>query len=107
MKTFKNILVVTRIRFGQEIRDTEDLKITKDVEVSKKELEVGLALINQYAEKFDVSKFKDEYTNELLTIIQAKSKEKRAIVKKLKPHKTSGDNLYDQLMESLKTKKGA
>ena len=101
-----NVLVVTRIRFGQQIRSTEDLNIAK-VEVNKKELDVGLALIDQYAEHFDVSKFKDEYNDQLLNIIKAKSKGKRATVKKLKPRKSTGDDLYEQLMESLKTKKGA
>jgi DNA end-binding protein Ku len=103
----KKVLVITRIRFGQQIRDTEDLNIAADVTVSKKELDVGLALINQYAEKFDVSKFKDEYNDELLKIIKAKAKGKRATVKKLKPHKTTGTDLYDQLMKSLSSKKGA
>src|SRR5580698_1749496 len=51
----KHVLVVTRIRFGQEIRSTEDLNIGDNVTVSKKELDVGMALINQYAEHFDVS----------------------------------------------------
>ncbi|HMG09727.1 MAG TPA: Ku protein [Mucilaginibacter sp.] len=103
----KNVLVVTRIRFGQEIRDTDELNIAGDVTVSKKELDVGLALIDQYASKFDVSKFKDEYNDELLKIIKAKSKGKRATVKKLKPHKATSDDLYDQLMSSLKARKGA
>ncbi|WP_121808236.1 non-homologous end joining protein Ku [Mucilaginibacter kameinonensis] len=103
----KNVLVVTRIRFAQEIRDTEDLNLPDKIDVSKKELDMGLTLINQYAEDFDVSKFKDEYNNELLKIIEAKSKGKRAKVKKLKPRKTGSDDLYDQLMASLKTKKGA
>jgi DNA end-binding protein Ku len=103
----KNVLVVTRIRFGQEIRDTDDLNLPDKIEVSKKELDMGLTLINQYAEDFDVSKFKDEYNDELLKIIEAKSKGKRAKVKKLKPRKTGSDDLYDQLMASLKTKKGA
>jgi DNA end-binding protein Ku len=103
----KNVLVVTRIRFAQQIRDTDDLSIADDMNISKKELDMGLMLIDQYAEKFDPAKFKDEYTAQLLDIIKAKSKGKRATVKKLKPHKTSSDDLYDQLMESLKTKKGA
>jgi len=103
----KNVLVVTRIRFAQEIRDTEDLNLPDKIDVSKKELDMGLTLINQYAEDFDVSRFKDEYNDELLKIIEAKSKGKRAKVKKLKPRKTGSDDLYDQLMASLKTKKGA
>jgi DNA end-binding protein Ku len=102
-----NVLVVTRIRFGQQIRSTEDLKLADNVTVNKKELDMGLALINQYAEKFDVSKYKDEYHDELLKIIHAKAKGKRATVKKLTPKKTKGDDLYDQLMQSLSAKKGA
>jgi DNA end-binding protein Ku len=100
-----NVLVVTKIRFGQEIRSKDELNISDEVKVTKKELDVGLALINQYAEHFDVSKFKDEYHEELLKIIQAKAKGKRPTIKKLKPAKATGDDLYDQLMKSLK--KGA
>lgn len=103
----EHVLVVTRIRFGQEIRSTDDLNIADDVQVSKKELDVGLALIKQYTEDFDVSKFKDEYNDELLKIIKAKARGKRPTIKKLKPHKATSDDLYDQLMQSLNTRKGA
>jgi DNA end-binding protein Ku len=103
----ENVLVVTRIRFGQEIRSMDDLSISDNVNVSKKELDVGMALINQYAEKFNVSKFKNEYSDQLLKIIKDKAKGKHATVKKLKPHKqTTSDDLYDKLMQSL-NKKGA
>ena len=88
----EHVLVVTRIRFGQEIRKTDDLNIG-DVAVGKKELDMGLALIKQYEEKFDVSKFKDDYHNELLKIIEAKAKGKRPTIKKLKPHTTKNDDL--------------
>jgi DNA end-binding protein Ku len=100
------VLVITRIRFAQEIRSTDDLKVP-NIEVSKKELDMGLALINQYAEHFDLSKFKDEYNDELLKIIKAKSQGKRATVRKLKPQKAASDDLYEQLMQSLSAKKGA
>jgi DNA end-binding protein Ku len=42
-----------------------------------------------------------------MKIIEAKAKGKRPTIKKLKPHKTSSDDLYDQLMSSLQAKKGA
>jgi DNA end-binding protein Ku len=100
-------IVVTRIRFQQQIRDQNELKLDDKITVSKKELDMGLALINQYAEPFDLSKYKDEYHNELLKIIEAKAKGKRPTIKKLKPKTSKSDDLYDQLMSSLQVKKGA
>src|ERR1700753_433019 len=103
----ENALVVTRIRFMQQIRDQGELKLNDKVEVSKKELDMGLALINQYAEDLDLSKYKDEYHTELLKLIEAKAKGKRPTIKKLKPKAAKSDDLYDQLMNSLQAKKGA
>jgi DNA end-binding protein Ku len=100
-------IVVTRIRFAQQIRDKDELNLDDDITVSKKELDMGLALINQYAEPLDLSKYKDEYHTELLNIIEQKAKGKRPTIKKLKPVKAKGDDLYDQLMSSLNAKKGA
>lgn len=102
-----NVLVVTRIRFAQEIRSADEINVPEKLEVSKKELDMGIALIEQYAAKFDISHFKDEYSDELLNIIKLKAKGKRPTIKKLKPIKAAGDDLYDQLMQSLQAKKGA
>jgi DNA end-binding protein Ku len=103
----ENVLVVTRIRFPQEIRSSEEINSTTKTEVGKKELDMGMALINQYSGNFDVSKYKNQYSDELLNIIKLKAKGKRATVKKMKPVKATSDDLYDQLMASLQTKKGA
>jgi DNA end-binding protein Ku len=100
-------LVVTRIRFAQQIRDQGELKLDDKVEVSKKELDMGLALINQYTEPLDLSKYKDEYHDELLKLIEEKANGKRPAIKKLKPQKAESTDLYDQLMSSLQVKKGA
>ncbi|NVM66590.1 DNA end-binding protein Ku [Mucilaginibacter sp. SG538B] len=100
-------IVVTRIRFQQQIRDQQELSLDDDITVSKKELDMGLALINQYAEPLDLSKYKDQYHDELMKIIEAKAKGKRPTIKKLKPKAAKSDDLYDQLMSSLKAKKGA
>lgn len=102
-----NVIVITKMRFQEEIRSLEEIKKVADVTITKKEMEVGLALIDQYSSKFDIAAFKDEYTSELLKIIKAKAKGKRAIVKKMKPQKATSDNLYDQLMQSLGAKKRA
>jgi DNA end-binding protein Ku len=102
----EEILVVTKIRFPEEIRDYEELEAPKIDAVTKKELDLGLALIKQYTGPFKIDSFKDEYTKELIRIIKAKAKGKRATVKKLKPREESSDDLYTQLMQSL-SKKGA
>ncbi|HVW14350.1 MAG TPA: Ku protein, partial [Mucilaginibacter sp.] len=101
-----DVIVVNTIRFAQEIRDFDELNIDKDVTISKKEMDMGLALINTYVAPFDVSQFKNEYPAELMKIIEAKAKGERPTIKKFKPKKPSGD-LYDQLMSSLQMRKGA
>lgn len=101
----KNMLVITRIRFDEEIRSTKGLEIDTQT-VKPKELEVGMALIKQYSSEFDISAFKDEYSKELMKIIRAKAKGKKTVVKKMRPEKHVSDDLYEQLMHSL-SKKGA
>ncbi|RZK38580.1 MAG: Ku protein [Pedobacter sp.] len=101
------LIVVTKIRFQEQIRATNDIKTVKSTSITKKEMDVGMALIKQYSSEFDITSFKDEYTNELLKIIKAKAKGKRVVVKKMKPQKASSDDLYDQLMQSLGSKKRA
>lgn len=102
-----NVIVITKIRFAQEVRETSELSVPDDLNVTKKEIDVGLALIKQYSGAFDLSSYKDDYSAELLKIIKAKAKGKRATVKKLSPKKANSDDLYEQLMQSLTEKKGA
>jgi DNA end-binding protein Ku len=52
-------IVVTRIRFGQQIREQDELNLDEDIKVSDKELKMGLALIDQHAEPLDLSKYND------------------------------------------------
>lgn len=101
------VIVVTKMRFQEEIRDMKELKKVDDSKITKKEMDMGLALIKQYSSTFDISAFKDEYSAELLKIIKSKAKGKRVVIKKMKPQKASSDNLYDQLMKSLGNKKQA
>lgn len=102
------VIVISRIRFAEEIRSYEEIQTPDDVAVNKKELDVGMALIDQYTGPFDITKFKDEYSSELMKIIQAKAKGKRPTIKKLKPKKAASDDLLEQLMQSLNsTRKGA
>lgn len=101
-----DVIVVNTIRFAEEIRDIAELNIDPDVKLAKKELDMGIALVNSYVASFDVSQFKNEYPAELMKIIEAKARGERPKIKKFKPKKASGD-LYDQLVTSLQMRKGA
>lgn len=101
------VIVVTKIRYAEEIRSNSEISTSDLATIGKKELDVGLALIKQYTSPFNIDAFKDEYSKELLKIIKAKAKGKRATVKKLKPRPESNDDLYGQLMQSLNKQKGA
>ena len=99
-----NVLVISRIRFAQEIRSTSEIDTPDNLDIPKRELDVALALIKQYSTDFNIDKYKDTYTAELLKIIKAKAKGVRPTIKKLKPQKAKSDDLYEQLMESLSKK---
>jgi DNA end-binding protein Ku len=99
-----NVIVLNKIRFEEEIRDTKDLNIPAKSEVKPAELKMAMSLINQLSGKFDISKYKDTYTGQLLKLIKAKSKGAKPAAPHLKVvHNTTRD-LMSQLKASLGTK---
>ncbi|MGO4770512.1 Ku protein [Flavobacterium sp. W22_SRS_FK3] len=105
LKPYKKAIVLNRIRFEQEIRDTKDLKLPAISKAKTKEMDMANKLIDQLTEKFDISNFKDEYTAKLLEIIKNKAKGKTSKPGKLKVvHKQEGD-LMEMLKASLENKK--
>jgi DNA end-binding protein Ku len=97
-------LLLQKLRFYDEIRSADKLE-AKGVTVTKKELDMALALIKEYSNAFDISKYKDKYNAALLKIIKAKASGKRPTIKKLKITKTKSEDLFEQLKESLNTTK--
>jgi len=101
IKADQDVIVVNRIRFAEEIRKPEELKIPASVN-KPAEMKMAIALINQLTTKFDIAKYKDTYTEKLLKIIQAKSKGKLKPVPQMKVvHSTASDDLMSQLKASL------
>lgn len=98
-----NYLLLQQLRFEEELREPEIAIPTGTV--SKKELDMALQLIKQYTTKFDITKYKDEYKNELLKIIKAKASGKKTPVKKLKVVYSRDTDLLSQLKASLKPSK--
>ncbi|KQB42734.1 Ku protein [Flavobacterium aquidurense] len=107
LKPYKNVILLNRIRFEQEIRDTSDLKLPAASKKATKEMDMAEKLIDQLTEKFDISAYKDEYTAKLLQIIKNKSKGKKQTAPKLKVVHKQNDDLMAMLKASLEKKKSS
>lgn len=107
LKIKDNILVLNKIRFGQEIRNPSELDIPAKSNIKPKELEMALLLIDQLTTKFDIKKYKDTYAGQLMKIIKAKAKGTKITPFKMKIVPTPREDLTKQLEKSLAAKKRA
>jgi DNA end-binding protein Ku len=101
----KNVIVLNKIRFEQEIRDPTELTLPKNTEIKPAELKMAISLIDQLTDKFDISKYKDNYNDELLKIIEAKSKGKKIKAPEMKVVHSKTKDLMEQLKASLDVKR--
>lgn len=101
IKASDGVLVLNKLRFDEEIRNPEELKIPSSAKISKAEMDMALQLIKMNSNKFDISQFKNEYSKELLKIINQKSKGKRATIRKINVENTKATDLLEKLKASL------
>jgi DNA end-binding protein Ku len=107
IKPMEHILVLNRIRWAQEIRPTSELKIPAG-ESKPAEMKMAMELIKQLSGPFDIAKYKDTYSAELMKLIKAKAKggkSERAPMRVV--HSTKSADLLSQLKASLQGKKKA
>lgn len=105
LKPLDDLLVLSKIRFAQEIRSTADLELPAKSVVKPEELKMALSLIDQYSTPFNIEKYKDEYTDELMKVIKARASGKKGKVRKFKPVETHTQDLMEQLKASLSKSK--
>jgi DNA end-binding protein Ku len=104
IKPMDNILVLNKMRFAEEIRDLEDLKIPGE-KSKPNELKMALALIDQLSGPLEIEKYKDTYSAQLMKVIEAKAKGKKIPVPTMKVVHSKSKDLMDQLKASLSTAK--
>lgn len=104
-KDNKNVIVLNKIRFAEEIRDPKELTLPKNTDVKPAELKMAITLIDQLTGKFDISKYKDTYTDELMKLIKAKAGGKKIRKPEMKVIRGKAQDLMDQLKASLETKR--
>ena len=100
IKASDDVLVLNRLRFGEEIRETANLKIPA-AKSKPSEIKMAVSLINQLTQPFKPEKFKDDYSSKLLKIIQAKAKGKQVPYKPMKVVHSATKDLMEQLKASL------
>ncbi len=95
------ILIVNRMRYPEEIRSFEELKVPTAKKPKAEELEMAESLIKQRATKFDPKKFKNTYNDDLMKIIEAKSKGKTKKIVTKEEKSAKATDLMAQLKASL------
>lgn len=100
-----NVIVLNKIRFEEEIRNPEELSLPVNTEVKPAELKMAISLIDQLTGKFDISKYKDTYNEELLNLIKAKAGGKKIKAPEMKVVHSKTQDLMDQLKASLEVKR--
>ena len=104
IKPMGNVLVLNKIRFAEEIRNFEDLKIPDDT-AKPTELKMALALIDQLSGPFAIENYVDTYTAELMKMIEAKATGKKVKSPEMKVVHSKSADLMEQLKASLSSGK--
>src|ERR1700712_4121272 len=78
VKPMGDALVLEMMRFDEELVDPGELNFptATEAKVRPQERDMAMQLIENLAEEFDPSKYKDEYQDKLKAIIKAKAKGK-------------------------------
>jgi DNA end-binding protein Ku len=109
VKPMGDALVLELMRFEAELVDPGEMKFphADDVKVRPQERAMAVQLIENLAESFDPSKYKDEYQDKLRAIIKAKAKGKKlSIPDSVEPERTQVMDLVSRLQESLAASAG-
>ena len=71
-------LVLSTLRFADELVDVGTLQLPKRTPVKKKELDMATALVTSLADEWNPEKYSDDYRDNLMRVIKAKMKGKKA-----------------------------
>ncbi len=104
VRVYNNVLLLNQMRYQEEIKEVPEMEEPKKENITDKELQLAVKLIDQLKEKFNPAAFKDTYVSELKKIIKAKAAGKQIRVAE-EPKKTTGavKDLMEVLKQSLNT----
>ncbi|HEY8810688.1 MAG TPA: Ku protein [Solirubrobacterales bacterium] len=100
------VLTLTTMRFADEViapSDLEDVLPQSEQKVAKKEVEMAEQLIDSLTTEFDPGAYRDEYREELLSLIERKAEGKDVLTapETEEPKPTAAPDLMSALEESI------
>jgi DNA end-binding protein Ku len=102
VEVIEQALVLTVMRFADEMVDVSQFDFPKVDGVRKPELDMAKALVNSLAAEWDPSKYTDQYRENLMKIIQAKTKGKHVeLAPTSEPRQAEVVDLMERLRRSL------
>jgi DNA end-binding protein Ku len=102
LEVIENALVLTMMRFGDELVDTSQYDFPTAEGVRKGELDMAKALVNSLASEWDPGKYTDQYRENLLRVIQGKLKGKEVDLEPTgEPRQAQVVDLMERLRRSL------
>ena len=111
VKAENNVLVLELMHFAEELADPDKLHLPKKIEPGKREVDMATALVNSMSSKWDPKKYRDDYRDALMEVIEEKveagGKELEEKPKKKAPPSTKVIDLVAVLQESLNQTEGA
>ncbi len=97
-------MVLTMMRFAEELVDTAPLNLPDKSVVRDKELQMAVSLVESLTDKWQPDKYKDEYRENLMRVIEAKMKGKspKLRAEAAGPGRADVVDLMERLRKSLK-----
>src|SRR6476469_7388103 len=108
LETIGDALVLTMMRFSDELADLGEFHFPKKGEIRAAELNMAKQLISHLESTWDPNKYTDEYKENLMRVINAKMKGKtpRLIAEEHGPKQAEVVDLMARLRASLEGKRG-
>jgi len=102
VEVIQNAIVLTVMRFDDELVDVEQFEFPANTATRKPELDMAKALVNSLAAGWDPKKYTDQYRANLMRIIQGKLKGKKVEIEPgEEPRQAEVVDLMERLRRSL------
>jgi DNA end-binding protein Ku len=106
VEAIENALVLTMMRFEEEVVDTSKFAFPAKSEAKAKEVDIAVQLVEHLAGEWDPAKYKDEYRENIMDVIDAKLKGEKIEVPAERPQRAGNVvDLMARLQQSLEAAK--